>query len=105
MTTDYQAEYYQRKARRVLETSKNATRCGTVTLPAEKVEGGLVDVEIRKDYRSKGYRSGYDRTLTYWLISRNHASGELIYGTSYTPSAYAKECAAMQKQLGVTLPS
>lgn len=80
----HEREYRERKFRRVARTAQHAS-------VYERWQGkgydGKVDVEVvvKRDMRSRGYRSGYEAILTYWVLC--YQNGQPYYAASKTPRA------------------
>lgn len=93
--------YQARKARRIDKASQTATRCGRVAVTTLK--GESITLEVRKAYRSRGYRTNYTAVLTYWVLSYDTAG--LFDGRSFTAREFEKARAYVQEHQHVKLPA
>ena len=91
----FQREYGERKARRVLKAAKYAEVIARIP------SNGSI-IELRRAMRSKGYRSNYEQVLQYWAIE--YKDGKPTYGRSLTENAYQEAKVYAKEHHNITLP-
>ena len=93
---EYREEYEARKARRMAEASKHGTKTGAITYDGWTWE-------VRKAYRSHGYKSKYERVIQYWVLGLDEKR-QLRRGFSLTESSFLQHREQVKAKTGLVLP-
>lgn len=78
-------DYGERKFRRFM---RQAERVPVYERWHGTVDGNVFDIEVRRAYRSKGYRSEYEPVLCYWFFSRR--DGVPVWAKTATPAVFER---------------